>query len=56
MTGSLLDAQDRAQWLLERKRYQEALAVADNNPGVPLAMRQQACGNPEPSCSPGCSL
>ena len=42
VTGSLLDAQDRAQWLLERKRYQEALAVADADSGVPAAMRQQA--------------
>ena len=43
VTGSLLDAQDRAQWLLERKRYQEALHIADSDSGVPAAMRQQAC-------------
>ena len=41
VTGMLPDGHDKARWLMQRKRYQAALAVAESDPSVPPAFRQQ---------------
>ena len=43
VAGRLRDAGDRIAWLLEHSRYEQALTVAESDPVLKPAIRQQVC-------------